>query len=56
MSQLGGAAMYLEPLVVRSPGEGISSDEILNDIFTLMYIRKYPKISFIQFFNSDFFL
>lgn len=47
MCQLGGAAMYMGPLVVRSPGNGTSpedtsetlAEDIRGDIMTLMYIH-----------------
>ncbi|XP_042863970.1 uncharacterized protein LOC122248178 [Penaeus japonicus] len=41
MCQLGGAAMYMGPLVVRSPdNDGLTPEDIRGDIMTLMYIRE----------------
>ncbi|KAB7504009.1 Disrupted in renal carcinoma protein 2-like protein [Armadillidium nasatum] len=37
-TQLGGAGMYLSPLLVRTPDDILTKDEIANDIFILMYI------------------
>ncbi|RXG58953.1 Disrupted in renal carcinoma protein 2-like protein [Armadillidium vulgare] len=38
-TQLGGAGMYLSPLLVRTPDDILTKDEIANDIFILMYIQ-----------------
>ncbi|KAL7635642.1 UNVERIFIED_CONTAM: hypothetical protein RMT77_013459 [Armadillidium vulgare] len=38
-TQLGGAGMYLSPLLVRTPDDILTKDEIANDIFILMYIH-----------------
>ncbi|ROT84167.1 hypothetical protein C7M84_022662 [Penaeus vannamei] len=59
MCQLGGAAMYMGPLVVRSPGNGTSpedtsetlAEDIRGDIMTLMYIPE-DKPSFLSGIKS----
>ncbi|CAL4122123.1 unnamed protein product, partial [Meganyctiphanes norvegica] len=37
-NSLGGLGSYLEPLIVRSPGENVTQEEIRGDISILMYI------------------
>ncbi|CAL4085546.1 unnamed protein product, partial [Meganyctiphanes norvegica] len=37
-NSLGGLGSYLEPLIVRSPGENVTQEEIRGDIRILMYI------------------
>ncbi|XP_068207131.1 solute carrier family 49 member 4 homolog [Palaemon carinicauda] len=37
-SQLGGVGSYLEPLLVQTPGHGVSPEEIRGQIMTLLYI------------------
>ena len=36
--QLGGIASYLEPLIVRQPGPGVTSIAIQHDVMRLTYI------------------
>nr|XP_027214480.1 disrupted in renal carcinoma protein 2 homolog isoform X1 [Penaeus vannamei]XP_027214481.1 disrupted in renal carcinoma protein 2 homolog isoform X1 [Penaeus vannamei]XP_027214482.1 disrupted in renal carcinoma protein 2 homolog isoform X1 [Penaeus vannamei] len=38
MNQLGNAGSYLEPLIVRAPGEGVTPSDIQSDIKLLLYI------------------
>ena len=40
ISQLGFITSFLEPLLVRSPDQDVSQNEIINDINNLMYIGK----------------
>lgn len=37
-SQLGGVGSYLEPLLVKTPGRGVSAEEIRDQIMELLYI------------------
>ena len=37
---LGAVGSYLEPMIVREPSEGVTDDDIKNDILHLMVISK----------------